>query len=638
MISHKQRIFKAIRGEMPDRIPFAPRLDLWYSANQSSNTLPKKYRDKNPYEIARAEGWAIHKINPDYQNVRRIEDHLHWGLGILSLREMVFGYHFPDDVKINVNKNGERTRITYETPYGVIHTSVVYTEEMRRRGITTFHIEEPAIKTIRDYAAVAYIFENIKLYPDWNDFIKLQESIGEDGLPFTMAGRAASPMHHIQKYLMGTTDFFLHYKENYREIKQLAESLAPFFDQILNIIAKSPAQVVYWGGNFDDMITFPTYFEEDIVPWIRKASEILGSKGIYVSCHCDGENKNLMDLILNSGMHIAEAICPHPMTKVPIEEYYTRWSNKLTIFGGIPSILLIEESISDEDFDSFIDHLFKAVAPGHRMIFGIADSVPPQAAFSRLVKLGERIEKEAHLPLNGGSYRPLPLEKEELISLEITIPIVEKMFEEIHQSVLKGDRLHIRQKVLALLEKKVPAKDILYKGLLPAMEVISEKFNKGNIFIPEILLSSMIMSEAMLVLEPYLLKGKNKIMGKVLIGTVKGDLHDIGKNIVAIMLKGAGFEVKDLGINVSTQKFINSVKEYKPHILGLSALLTTTMHEMKKVIEQLEKEGLRSNVKIIVGGAPLNESFAHRIGADGYGKDAGEAVRLAKWLISKAKG
>lgn len=635
MVSHKQRMLMALRGEMPDRIPFAPRLDLWYVANRSSNTLPEKYRDKNPDDIARAEGWAIHKINPAYQEVRRKEDHLHWGLGILSLREMVFGYRFPEDVEFQVKEDENRTRISYTTPFGTITTSVLYSEEMRRSGVTAFHIEEPAIKTIKDYAPLAYIFENIQLYPDWNDFITLQNRIGEDGLPFTMAGRAASPMHHIQKYLIGATDFFLHYKEHHHELKGLAESLTPFFDQIIDIITQSPAQVVYWGGNFDDMITFPTYFAEDIMPWIRKASEIFGAKGIYVSCHCDGENKNLMDFIRDSGMHVAEAICPHPMTKVPIEEYYARWSDRLTLFGGIPSILLLEESTSDEDFDSFINHLFKAVAPGRRMIFGVADSVPPHAVFSRLEKLGERIEKEGHLPLKAGTYRPFVPEKGEPLLSESIMPRIEKKFEEIQQSVLNGDYINIKKQVLALLEKKVSPEDILHKGMLPAMEVISERFKTGNIFIPEVLLSAKTMNEATLALEPYFSKEKNNVMGKVLIGTVKGDLHDIGKNIVITMLRGVGFEVKDLGINVSTQEFIKSVREYKPHILGLSALLTTTMQEMKKVIEQLEKEGLRNEVKIIVGGAPLNKPFANYIGADGYAKDAGEAVKLAKFFISK---
>ena len=126
---------------------------------------------------------------------------------------------------------------------------------------------------------------------------------------------------------------------------------------------------------------------------------VLHAKGKKVICHCDGENLGLMELILDSGMDVAEAICPFPMTKVRIEEYYERWSGKLTLFGGIPSTLLLAEATSDEEFEAYLDHLFKVVAPGRRLILGIADTTPPYAIFDRLVRIGERVEKEGRLPL-----------------------------------------------------------------------------------------------------------------------------------------------------------------------------------------------------------------------------------------------
>jgi 5-methyltetrahydrofolate--homocysteine methyltransferase len=178
------------------------------------------------------------------------------------------------------------------------------------------------------------------------------------------------------------------------------------------------------------------------------------------------------------------------------------------------------------------------------------------------------------------------------------------------------------------------AEDILHWGLIPAMELIGEKFKNNEIFIPEVLLSARAMNEALKVLEPHLAEKDQRASGKVILGTVHGDVHDIGKNLVGVMLKGAGFKVYDLGINVTNEVFIEKVTEIRPDILGLSALLTTTMAHMKEVIGSLKKAGLREKVKIIIGGAPVNQTFADGIGADGYGADAGEALSLAKRLMS----
>jgi 5-methyltetrahydrofolate--homocysteine methyltransferase len=180
-----------------------------------------------------------------------------------------------------------------------------------------------------------------------------------------------------------------------------------------------------------------------------------------------------------------------------------------------------------------------------------------------------------------------------------------------------------------LLEGGVKADEILQRGLLSAMEVIGEQFREGSVFIPEVLLSARAMNTAVLVLEPHLTLGRAGAKGRVMIGTVKGDMHDIGKNLVITMLRGVGYEVRDLGVDVPVAKFVAEVREYRPNILGLSALLTTTMPQMKLVIEALEREGLREGLKVMVGGAPVNEKYARDIGADGYAHDAGGGVKLA---------
>ena len=281
---------------------------------------------------------------------------------------------------------------------------------MKKSGASITWIEEHAIKRTEDYRVVGYLFENLKLVSDAVDFTNWCHDIGDDGIAATMVGLASSPMHHIQKEFFDATDFYYQYNDHRKEITVLAKSVENFFDQALQIIADSPAEAVLWGANFDDMITYPAYFQNEILPWIQKAADVLGSKGKVVICHCDGENLGLLDLIKDSGMHVAEAICPHPMTKVRIEEYYRRWSDKLTIFGGIPSNILLAEAASEEEFEAYLDHLFKAIAPGKRVILGIADTTPPDAVFDRLVRIGERVQEEGRLPLEAGSARPLARE------------------------------------------------------------------------------------------------------------------------------------------------------------------------------------------------------------------------------------
>lgn len=212
-------------------------------------------------------------------------------------------------------------------------------------------------------------------------------------------------------------------------------------------------------------------------------------------------------------------------------------------------------------------------------------------------------------------------------------PAAEGVFGLIQQDVISGNEDLLKAHVREYLDKGISALDILHRGMIPAMEQIGERFKTGEVFIPEVLLAGRAMNEALLILEPHLAVSGKGEGGKILIGTVQGDMHDIGKNMVVIMLRGVGYEIRDLGINVSAEEFINQVSACNPQILALSALLTTTMPEMKKVIDALKEKGTREKVKVIVGGAPVNRKFADDIGADGYAADAGEAVQLVKKLM-----
>lgn len=207
----------------------------------------------------------------------------------------------------------------------------------------------------------------------------------------------------------------------------------------------------------------------------------------------------------------------------------------------------------------------------------------------------------------------------------------EKLYTTLSQGRMDG----IEKLVQEALEMGESAESILRGGLIPAMDRIGIKFKSGEIYIPEVLIAARAMHAGMTVLKPILSKSTTNLSKKVVIGTVKGDLHDIGKNLVVMMLEGGGFEVIDLGIDISADKFIEAIQKHQPQVVGMSALLTTTIKEMKNILQAIEKAGLRKKVKTIVGGAPVNEKFAKEIGADGYAPDAASAVDIVKSLLAK---
>ncbi len=201
--------------------------------------------------------------------------------------------------------------------------------------------------------------------------------------------------------------------------------------------------------------------------------------------------------------------------------------------------------------------------------------------------------------------------------------------EDLKTAVINGKRKDVKTIVPELLESGIEPTDLLENALIPAMSAVGEKFKKNEIFVPEMLVSARAMKQAMAVIEPELIAAGIKPKYTAIIGTVEGDLHDIGKNLVATMWKGAGFEVIDLGVNVPPPKFIEAIEEHQPQIVGLSALLTTTMPAMKETVAAIRAAG-HTSVKIMVGGAPITESYADEIGADGYSRDAASAVDAAK--------
>jgi corrinoid protein of di/trimethylamine methyltransferase len=210
---------------------------------------------------------------------------------------------------------------------------------------------------------------------------------------------------------------------------------------------------------------------------------------------------------------------------------------------------------------------------------------------------------------------------------------MEKLFQEIKNVVIAGKHKEIEALVQKAIQDKTNLDDLINRALIAAMDVVGDRFAKSEIFVPEMLVAAMTMKKGLDIIKPLLKDQEEQAKGRIVLCTVKGDLHDIGKNLVAMMLEGAGFEVIDLGVDVTVENVIAKVAEIQPQVLGLSALLTTTMPEMENVINVLQTGGMRGNLKVMVGGAPLSAEFAEKIGADAFGKDAAEAVTIARSFI-----
>ena len=209
---------------------------------------------------------------------------------------------------------------------------------------------------------------------------------------------------------------------------------------------------------------------------------------------------------------------------------------------------------------------------------------------------------------------------------------MEEVLQKIFDGVLNGDRELVRTNVQNALNAKIPPAVILNEAMIASMAQVGKLFEEGEYYVPEMLIAARAMKEGLAILKPQLKEAKVQSAGKVAAGTVRGDLHDIGKNLVCMMLEGAGYEILDLGTDVTPEKFVDAVRESHADFIAMSALLTTTMPNMQQTIDALKAAGVRDQVKVMIGGAPVTENYARQIGADGYAPDASRAVALAKSL------
>lgn len=382
------------------------------------------------------------------------------------------------------------------------------------------------------------------------------------------------------------------------------------------------------------LLVHPRYLRKYLFPWYKKMSEVCKDRGIGHIFHSDGDCTEVMDDLIECGFNGFHPVQPNAMDIVEVKK---RWGKKLCIIGNInlDSTLTLG---TPEDVRAEVYERIRTIGPGGGYMVASSNSITDYVPLANMKAMIEATFEFGKYPIEleegkikGRIWTFMGKPKVSTIEEQRPWPIDVDAYT---SALLSGKAEKVAELFERDLSSGLSASDILSGGLIPAMTNVGKKFQGGEIYIPEMMLAARAMSATIERFKDKLVSGQGKARGKVVIGTVKGDLHDIGKNLVAMMLRGQGFEVIDLGVSVGPERFLEAVRKERPHILAMSALLTTTMIEMKNVLEALKGAGLRDQVKVIVGGAPVTQSFADQIGADGYAYDAPGAAQKCKELVA----
>jgi hypothetical protein len=391
-MTHRERILAAIRGETPDRLPWVPRLEFWHRARLRHGTLPSNLRSLTLTEITDRLGVGCYSSIPDFTDSTNDAAMLDRALGIFHLPVLPYRVTL-QDVDRRVSRCGQETVVEYHTPLGSLRTVTVFTEEMLDAGASMSWIVEHALRQPRDFEVAGYIFSHLKIEPQPEGYLRRRDEVGERGLTAGYLLGTACPVHHIMKELMPLDQFFYALHDYPERVQRLAEQMEPLYENLKQIGADSPAEVVFIGANYDDSITYPAFFEKYILPALRDYASLLHSKGKYLMTHTDGENKQLLALYLRAGFDIADSVCPYPMTRCRLEEIRVAFADRITIWGGIPSTLLCSTSTPEDEFRRSIAQLIERYDGESHFILGVSDMVTADADWDRLHYVTEKVAK-----------------------------------------------------------------------------------------------------------------------------------------------------------------------------------------------------------------------------------------------------
>jgi len=390
----KKLITATLKGENTETLPFIPRLDLWYNANRINGTLPPGFENASLRDITDEFELGYHAVIPLFRDYANENDDIDIGLGIYRFRAIPYKTEL-HNVKRKVTRYGNGlTEVEYSTPKGKIKSGVVFDESMRKSGASLHVTREHPVKGPGDFEALAYIFENLEITPDYSYFNQFSsEVIGDRGVAVAFSSGWASPMHFLLRDLMSVDNFYYNLFVHTEEMENLAARLSVYCNRIFEITAACPSEVIMSGANYDQSFTPPDFFEKHILPELKNQSEILHKKEKYLLTHTDGENEGLLDLYLQSGIDIADSVCPAPVTSLTLKEIRESFGGRITIWGGLPFSIVLENSMSEYEFEKYLDMTLSDLGTGDHIILSIADTTPPAASFNRILKIAAKAKQ-----------------------------------------------------------------------------------------------------------------------------------------------------------------------------------------------------------------------------------------------------
>jgi hypothetical protein len=390
-MTHRERILAAMRGQKTDCLPWAPRMDLWCIALRGRNALPAQFEGMHTADIARTLDVGCHAVRADYTLARDPADLALRGLGIDNHPDYPYRVELRD-LSLDFRHDDENFWTEICTPAGPVHTHLRQSAEMTRAGISLPFVHDYAIHAAADFEAVAQVFEHLEVVPTPQNYTAFQQRVGDQGIAVANGSIGASPMHLVLHDLVAMDQFFYLYVDERAALEELAERMTPFFLAQLEAQVACSAEVAFWGGNYDQNLTWPPFFAEQISPWLQRVGRRLHAAGKLLLTHTDGENGALMPLYDACGFDVAESVCPQPMTKSTLAEIRAGMGERIAVWGGLPSIAFLEDSMDEESFESYMDTLFDELGDGGRLILGVSDNVPPDADLSRLARVKQRVE------------------------------------------------------------------------------------------------------------------------------------------------------------------------------------------------------------------------------------------------------
>ena len=378
-----------IRGDNPAGLLFIPRMDIWYNYNKVRGTLPVGFEQLSLCEVATKLGVGFHSVVPDFIRSAPPEAIHHRALGFYNNPDFPYIVDFSAvDYEVEISEN--EMRVVYHDILGDLTTRCSYGCALLESGSSIPDILEHAVKNSDDYLTLVNVLSKVRIIANPDGYTAYHDRIGDDGLAVAFLSLAAGPMQHIMRDLRKYESFCLDLYDFPKQVSACVEALAVLYEKIIDSVLETEAEVVLFGANYDDTITYAPFFEEHITPWLNKAGERLHRVGKYLLTHTDGENQGLLSTFEECNFDIADSVCPAPMTKVSLQEYREAFGVQTTIWGGIPSQIMLKSCCSDTDFKDFVANVISSCKPYNNLILSIADTTPPDAEFDRILYLIEQ--------------------------------------------------------------------------------------------------------------------------------------------------------------------------------------------------------------------------------------------------------